>query len=63
MNARIEQYPCSVIVTDFDPVDVLVSNEDTKRFSFPFDDGELYSTRAEATEAADWFKRVVAPIL
>lgn len=64
-NATIQQHPYSVIVTDFDPVNVLESPSQTeaKKFQFNFGEGSDYPTREEATRAAEWFVKTVAPIL
>lgn len=52
ITMKIMQYPCSVVITDADPIDLLESPEVPKTVRIPFGEGEQYATREEATKAA-----------
>ena len=63
MKTNIEHYPCSVIVTDAEPVDTMNAPAEPQTFRFPFGKGEDYATREEAARAAEWFTKFVAPLM
>lgn len=62
LKYEVRQYPCSVVVTNWDPCNLLDQPE-LKEFRFPFGNGEDYQDREAATQAARWFVKFAAPIL